>query len=198
MTRAQAEQLTGEIVFYVPLFALAVISGIKWPVFSSMLTFSTCKWAYNTKIHFHFEKSQAGNIKCVALTYGTFFIIAIMTLGFGAFSTYLANQPMIPILLAIGATLLYAYAGDIQADYYGYKAIAERPVDPPKPFKCKTATEQELRVRCRERGIKIEDEDFIVRASLTKTTNKEFACEFTMSESYIKTKKRRLIDKLEN
>lgn len=59
-------------------------------------------------------------------------------------------------------------------------------------FECKTATSEEIMIRARLRGISDEDAAFVYRAFRTKTSIKEFADEYCVSEQAIKKRKQRL------
>ena len=115
------EQVTGELILYIPLVLLAAISGMTWAVLSSMTVFFICKFQYNPKESFHFDEGIKGDISCFALSYGTFVSIGLLTLGLGVVTPYMQNQPMIPVILSIGLTWVWAIMGDIKYNYNSAK-----------------------------------------------------------------------------
>ena len=194
MSRAHADQLAGEMAMFLPLILLMVIFNIAVSGIMAMLCFFVCKWRYDKKSETYFHVS---NVQCIALSYGIFLTIGFISLGISISTPFTHNQPMIPLILAVCATLAWACAGDWQ---YAQRLNTEKILlyENKLPFKCSTATECELRERCRVKAVKREDETFIVRTVFTKTTIKEYAAEYQVSESTIKSRKRRLLKKLES
>lgn len=90
---------------------------------------------------------------CALLSYGTFIAIGLLTLGLGAVTPYMTNQPMIPVLLSVAATWIYAAAGDAQFEREEDKRrIAE--IEAVPVFQCATATPEEITLRGIRRGLK--------------------------------------------
>lgn|GEM_PF-5074656 len=168
--------MIGECILYIPLVAIAGVTGLAAPVALAMVTFFICKWVYEVKGYFHLEKNGA----CAALSYGVFLGIGLIDAGLGTVSPLMGNQPMVAVLLAVVASWAYALAGDAQFEMTK------------TPFKCATATPEEIRERGIRRGLKDEDIEFLIRAHRTRGYRKVLAAELGIEENSVKDRKRRL------
>jgi len=177
MRRERTEQCIGELILYAPLILLAALLSVALPVMLAMVTFFACKWAYRTDNCFHLGKSY----QCAALSYGLFLAIGLCTAGLTASSQHMSNQPMIPILAAVGATWVWANAGEWQAGYTAGKK---------KPFRCKTASEEEIRARCLELGKSDEYANFMIAVWRSGKLQKEIAFELKIATGTVKEYKR--------
>ena len=88
---------------------------------------------------------------------------------------------MFPLIAAIGPTWAYAAASDVQAEYFRMREALK-----PRPFCVKTASEAEIRERCRALGKSKEYEDFCVMAFAWKMRRKQLAAEMGYSESAVR------------
>ena len=181
MTKSTAQQLIGEIVLFTPIILIAWVAGILWPVLSSMVTFFICKWCYQKEPHTHLHIS---NQACVTSSYTAFIAIGIVSEGVASIIPHMANQPLIPIYLSIAMTLAWAVLGDITAK---------------PPFKCATATAQQLRERCQALGKSKRYTDIIVAAYKKEgdLTQKEIAAQYNLAPKTVREYKRLWTKELE-
>jgi len=193
MTLKQAEQLTGEILLLAPLLLILVVLRIFIPSIMAMVVFFACKWAYDkkTESHLHIGKAQ-----CAIASYGIFIIIGLICAGLSVASPYMQNQPMMQIILAIAATWAWAAAGDIQYSYSEAQRELKQFKDKP-PFRCETATADEIRARCIERGKTDEYADFLIAVHRSGKTQKEIASEHGIAPATVKEYKRKRTRELE-
>jgi len=118
------EQLIGEGVLFSPIILVGFLLSIMAPMLMSILVFTICKFAYTKPFEtwFHIDTKY-----CVVLTYGMFVNISLIYLGLGICVPILFNnQPMIVIILSLGSTCIWAYAGDMQYEDRLQKAELER------------------------------------------------------------------------
>jgi len=193
MTLKQAEKLTGEFVLLIPLFLLTAVLGIFPAAGISMLIFFLCKWAYDKTPASHLHLDKTG---CAVASYGVFLAVGLIYSGLTLTSPYMKNQPMVIIVLTIAATWVWAAAGDIQYSFvtlqHELSAFKNKP-----PFKCATATAEEISARCLELGKSDEYAEFMIAVYRSGKTQKEIAADYGLAAATVKEYKRKRSRELE-
>lgn len=120
--QAQRERIIGEVVLLLPLFAIASLLGILYSVVVSVIIIPASKVIYDIpwEHHLHLPRKH-----CWPLTISSFIMAGIFSLGLAETTPFLANQPLVPVILSVGITLLWAYASVHQYDYRNTKAANE-------------------------------------------------------------------------
>lgn len=187
INRDDVESLVGELVMLIPLILFSIAMGQVYSIVMALITFMIAKWQYDKPLssHFHIQEED-----CIKLTYTVFILIGLVYAGV-QYVFPLGRQPIIPILISLFATFVWAVLGDLMADNRDLQAYKDSKESEP-PFTFKTATEDEIRHRCARKGLDNEDIDLLVRMYKTKTTYKEYASEFYVTEQAIKKRKQRL------
>ncbi len=122
MKRTLVAQGLGELILYVPLIFLAQWMGILEHVASSMFVFFACKWTYRTTTPLHLENGK----HCALASYGIFLCIGVITEGLRAILGW-GTQIMLPVILTIGATYIWATLGVVQSQLHIVKSKTPDP-----------------------------------------------------------------------
>ena len=174
------EQLVGEFVLLAPLLLFAALLRMTAPVTLSLLTFMICKWAYDLtpEKRFHFSK----NHHCIMASYGVFLLIGVVTAWVSHTSRFMLSQPMMPLLLAVVVTWLWANAGEWQ---YGYlSSLIE--------FDPDSCTEKELLSQRAFQTMDSRDQEAALEAFILKWGGQELADSWGMEKQSAANRKSRL------
>ena len=105
------------------------------------------------------------------------------------------------VLILTAIFMVIGITETISSDYarlYSLKAVNNLNDIINKPFKCATATPEEIRSKCIEKGIKDDDIDFLIKSHRLKHYRKTLAEEYMTTVDTIKNRKIILTRKLEN
>jgi hypothetical protein len=192
MTRSKAQQAAGELFLYVPLIVLSAMAGIGTWVALAMMTFFAGKFAY------HKEPDRNLHVKtsmCVAVSYGSFIAVGLITSGITASVRIINNEPMIPILLTVLLTWLWAEAGEWQHTYNAGRDELTRREKPFNPDKC---TMQELIEQRAYQTMSTERKLWCLSAFVDRLNNKQLAALWGIEYQSAKNRKATLRKELKS
>ena len=170
MTKTQmVNRISGEIFILIPLFLIAWYLSWFYSVSAGMLAFIGGKFAYHITAPMHFGGGWKGDLKCFCVTYGIgLFVYGFITWSLAIiFPIFIANQPMLPVLLGAIVGYVNSHVGD---ERHEIKALRKRlfEYETKPPFKCVTASAEEIAIRGRLKGLDDKAIEFITKAHRIK------------------------------
>ena len=197
------DRAIGEIVYMLPIFAIALFFSMLYPVIVVFWVFPLSKMAYDIPRE---DWLHLARHICRPLSYGAFIFSGLLSLGISHAHMFLHNQPLIPFYVAVGVGLAWVVASDIQ------KSMRRKDADiafqqaricalEAVPEIClKSISEAELRPLCASVGVLGRNQDFAVACFVEWKTCKQLWAEFediTTSDKAAEQKRRRLRKKLQ-
>jgi hypothetical protein len=215
MTRVERAEIAAEATLLLPLFPLAALMSMFYPVIVALFTF-----VFGRAIIFKPQERwwHADNNMCLPAVYAIFLGTGVITLGLGvAVPLLFSGQPLLPVILACCVYLWWDVRGDkkyfakkerddarmirseIQLASSAVINALESQINTTQKFTLKGATEPELRHFCSFHGVKKLDTEIAVAYYVKGMSPKDIWREFNLTKEYDATKKRvsRLRVKLE-